>query len=94
MKIIRVVVLIVGLVFMMGACNSNSKQSTWSADQQKEWKSKCMKFMKDVNVEEKDAADFCDCMYEKTSKNYTPEEAQNITTEQQREIWSECDYTW
>ncbi len=40
------------------------------------------------------ADDFCDCMFEKTAEKYTPEEAVNITEEQEQKIWEECNYSW
>jgi hypothetical protein len=33
-------------------------------------------------------------MYEKTSDKYTPEEAENITADEERKLWNECDYSW
>ena len=38
--------------------------------------------------------DHCDCMYKKTAKKYTPEEAYQLTVEQERKIWEACDYRW
>jgi hypothetical protein len=95
MKIVRTLLLLTSIIFLAGACNCpDSKADSWSADQQTEWKSKCMKFMTEKGVEEKNATDFCDCMYEKTSDKYTPEEAENITADEERKLWNECDYSW
>ena len=94
MKTLKAALLITGFLLMISACNCDSKQSSWSVDQQNEWKSNCMKFMTDRGVEDRDATDFCDCMYSKTSNKYTPEEAKNITTEEERKMWNECDYSW
>lgn len=94
MKIIRIALMVTGILFFTAACNCDSKGSSWSADQQKEWKSNCMKFMTTKGVEEPNAVDFCDCMYEKTSEKYTPDEAKNITSEEEGKLWSECDYSW
>jgi hypothetical protein len=33
-------------------------------------------------------------MLEKTSESYTPEEAANITREEEQKIWEKCDYRW
>jgi len=96
MKIVRTLFLISSVVLLATACNCNSdsKADTWSAEQQTEWKSKCMQFMNEQGVEKDNAVDFCDCMYEKTSEKYTPDEAANITADEERELWSECDYSW
>ncbi len=94
MKIVRTFLLTASVILLATACNCDSKADTWSAEQQTEWKSKCMQFMNEQGVEKDNAVDFCDCMYEKTSEKYTPEEAANITADEERELWSECDYSW
>lgn len=75
-------------------CNKDSKADTWSKDQKAEWTTKCKGFMNTNGVEGKNATDFCDCMLEKTSEKYTPEEAANITEEEERKLWESCDYSW
>ena len=83
------------LIFLTtSCCDNNSKADTWNEDQKKEWTDNCMKFMEQNGVEEKNAVDFCDCMLEKTSEKYTPEEAAKITEEEERKLWEGCDYTW
>jgi len=94
MKSFKLLLVTFGLLLFVGACNSDSKSDTWDKDQKAKWTSNCMKFMKDKGVEEKNAVDFCDCMLEKTSQNYTPEEAVNITEEEERKLWNSCDYDW
>lgn len=89
-----ILALSIGLLFVAVACKSDSKAGTWSADQKTAWKTKCTKILTDRGVAEADANDYCDCMFEKTSKKYTPEEAESLTTEQVQEIWQECDYSW
>jgi uncharacterized lipoprotein len=92
-KLISLIVIFV-IVGSLSSCNSNSKAKTWDEKQQKKWKKDCIELLTDNGVEKPDAEDFCDCMYKKTSEKFTPEEAENITTEQERAIWNECDYSW
>lgn len=79
----------------MAACNSNSKSKTWTAEQKEQWKTECVQMLLEEGITEVAIAkDHCDCMYEKTSEKYTPEESALLTVEQEREIWRECDYSW
>ncbi len=94
MKIIRLLFVSLGLLLFVSACNCDSKADTWSDEQKAEWTKSCKSFMATNGVEEKNAVDYCDCMLEKTSQNYTPEEAVNITEEEERKLWESCDYTW
>ncbi len=94
MKTIKLLLVTFGLLLFAGACNSDSKADTWDKNQKDKWTNSCMKFMKDNGVEEKNAVDFCDCVLEKTSEKYTPEEAANITEEEERKLWDSCDYDW
>lgn len=84
----------VAIVGVFSACQTNSKADTWSADQQKEWKKSCMTLLLDNGVEKSVAEDRCDCMFEKTSEKYTPEEAAKIDIKQEKKLWEECDYSW
>ncbi len=95
MKIIKLLFASVAIIAFVSACNcADSKADTWSKEQKTEWTKKCKTFMNTNGVEEKNAVDFCDCMLEKTSENYTPEEAAKITEEEERKLWESCDYTW
>ena len=94
MKTIKLLLLTFGLLLFASACNCDSKTDTWNKDQKAKWTSNCMTFMENKGVEKKNAVDFCDCMLEKTSENYTPEEAVNITEEEERKLWESCDYDW
>ncbi|MCD4789817.1 MAG: hypothetical protein K8R37_07425 [Bacteroidales bacterium] len=94
MKKIKILILVIAGAALMYACNSNSKADTWSEEQKDKWKTNCMEFMSANNVEKNTAADFCDCMFKKTSEKYTPGEAANITEEEERKLWEECDYSW
>ncbi|MDD2527722.1 MAG: hypothetical protein PHT26_06800 [Lentimicrobiaceae bacterium] len=81
-------------VLLLSACNSNSKSKTWTADQEKQWKTECVQMLVDKGVTDAVAEDHCDCMYQKTSEAYTPTEAAALTLEQERKLWRECDYSW
>lgn len=96
MRNLKLIISSVAIVLFLSACNcgADSKADTWNDEQKTEWTNKCKKFMKDNGVEEKNAVDFCDCMLKKTSEKYTPEEAANITEEEERKLWEGCDYTW
>ena len=94
MRTIKLLLVTFGLLLFASACNCDSKADTWDSDQKAKWTNNCKKFMKDKGVEEKNAVDFCDCMLEKTSEKYTPEEAVNITEEEERKLWESCDYDW
>ncbi len=94
MKIINLLFVAFGLLLITGSCNCDSKADTWSDEQKAEWTKSCKEFMKTNGVEDKNAVDFCDCMLEKTSKEYTPDEAAKITEEEERKLWESCDYTW
>ncbi len=96
MKIIKLLFAFVIMAALFSACNydNKSKADSWNDQQKTVWTNKCTGFMKTNGVEEKAAVDFCDCMLDKTSEKYTPEEAANITEEEERKLWEECDYTW
>ena len=94
MKIIRLLFVSLGLLLFVSACNCDSKADTWSSEQKAEWTKSCKSFMETNGVEEKNAVDYCDCMLEKTSQNYTPEEAAKITEDEERKLWESCDYSW
>lgn len=81
-------------LLLLAACNSNSKSKAWTVDQKEQWKTECEQMLVEEGITAAVAEDHCDCMYEKTSAKYTPEEAAALTVEQEREIWEECDYSW
>lgn len=82
------------LLFSAVSCASGSKADTWSNQQEQKWKTECKKLLMSNGEREATAEDYCDCMYDKTSEKYTPEEAAKLTENQEREIWDECDYSW
>ncbi len=94
MKTIKLLFVSLGLLFFIGECNCESKSDKWSSEQKATWTKSCMTFMENNGVEEKNAVDFCDCMLDKTSEKYTPEEAAKITEEEERKLWQSCDYDW
>lgn len=95
MKTFKVLFLIFAIAVFAGAgCNTNSKANQWSSEQKDKWTEDCMKFMHEQGVEKKDAEGFCDCMLKQTSEKYTPKEAVNITEDEERKMWQECDYVW
>jgi hypothetical protein len=87
-----IVVLFLSLILGMSGCKS--KSGSWSKEEKDKWTASCMKFMQDRNVDQKDAAGFCDCMLKKTSEKYTPEEAVKITPAEEQQLWKECNYSW
>ena len=94
MKITKLLFISIIIIAFASACNCDSKADTWTKEQKTEWTNNCKTFMKTNGVEEQNAVDYCDCMLEKTSENYTPEEAVNITEDEERKLWESCDYTW
>lgn len=93
MKIILFAMALIAATFLSG-CNSNTISKTWTAEQEAQWKTKCVQMLTEDGVSQSVAEDHCDCMYGKTSEKYTPEEAASLTVEQEREIWEACDYSW
>lgn len=95
MSTIKYFILLCGAAFILASCgSSSSKSSTWSDAQKAEWKQNCLKMMSANDTFEGDAEDVCDCMLEKTSEKYTPEEVIGITEEDEQKLWEECDYNW
>jgi hypothetical protein len=87
---------IMGVFALMVSCGSNteSKADSWTAEQEQVWKDHCNGLLTKGGQNEATAADYCDCIFEKTAEKYTPEEAGQITPEQEQEIWDQCDYSW
>jgi len=94
MKKLMNLILFVAVISVFSACQTHSKANTWSADQQKEWKKSCTNLLMENGVDKAVAKDRCDCMFEKTSEKYTPDEAAKIDLKQEKELWDECDYSW
>lgn len=94
MKKIRLLFITFGFLLFAGACNSDSKAGTWDSEQKAKWTKSCMEFMETNGVEKLNAVDFCDCMLNKTSEKYTPEEAAKINEEEERILWDSCHYNW
>jgi len=85
---------VIGLfsISLISSCTSKSKN--WSDDQKTKWKENCMNFMGGRGVDNKSAVDFCDCMLDKTSQKYSPEDATKITPDEERKLWQDCGYQW
>ncbi len=94
MKRIGVVFLSLFFIVIISSCKSDSKAKTWSKDQETQWKKECVELLESGDNTKADAEDFCDCMFEKTSEKYTPEEAASLTEEQEAAVYQECDYQW
>lgn len=94
MKKFSLIIPAIGLMLLVFNNGCNSKAKTWSQENKDTWTTKCMKFMTDRGVTQKEATDFCDCMLKKTSDKYSPAEAEKITPEEERKLWQECDYQW
>ncbi len=94
MKRITLLLAAFGLIIFLAACNSHSKSDTWSKEQETTWKKNCVELLMGNGEDKATAEDFCDCMYKKTSREYTPEEAAEITEEEERKLWQKCDYQW
>jgi len=95
MKTLAYFVISISLFLFAGCCNNaDSKSDTWSNEQKAEWTENCLKMLEANQVFEGVAEDVCDCMLEKTSESYTPEEAANITRNEEQKIWEKCDYRW
>lgn len=95
MKDFKYLAIIISL-FLFAACcnNSDTKSDTWSDEQKTEWTNNCLKMLESNQTFKGVAEDVCDCMFEKTSESYTPEEVANITREEEQKIWEKCDYRW
>ncbi|MDZ7742095.1 MAG: hypothetical protein U5Q03_10175 [Bacteroidota bacterium] len=94
MKKVLFSIFVLGIMAIMASCNTNSKADTWSAEQEKEWKSNCKDLLTGNGEDKATAEDYCDCIFKKTAEKYTPAEAAKLTTEQEQQIWDECDYSW
>lgn len=87
-------IMLIGFLSFVLSCNSSSKSNTWTAEQQMKWKTECNELLVGHGTTKDVAADYCDCMFQKTSEKYTPDEAAVLTAEQERKIWEECNYSW
>lgn len=95
MNKVKYLFVIIGLLLIVGCCNNaDSKSDTWSDQQKAEWTESCLKMLEANQTFKGVAEDVCDCMLKKTSESYTPEEAANITREEEQKIWEKCDYRW
>lgn len=95
MKGIPYITVLISIFLFTGCCNkADSKSDTWSDEQKAEWTDNCLKMLEENQVFEGVAEEVCDCMLEKTAESYTPEEAAEISREEEQKIWEKCDYNW
>lgn len=91
-KLAKIKILIISLMFLL-ACS----QSKWSEADQEKWLKNCRETFVDKATDKEEKAqleDLCDCMLEVTSRKYTVEEAQNLTEEQMRQLFNNCNYSY
>lgn len=82
------------LFLCLTSCRSKQTVATWTAEQKNTYLLNTTAFLTNSGVAEKAAADFANCMYEKTSAQYTFDQATHLNEEQARKLWQKCDYTW
>lgn len=82
------------LFLSAASCRSKHNMAPWTAEQKKVWITNTKAFLTNSGVAEKDAVDFANCMFEKTSAEYTFDQAAHLNDEQARKLWQKCDYTW
>lgn len=88
----KIKILIIAL-FLLGGCS----QSKWSETDQENWLKNCRETFVDQATDKEDKAnleDLCDCMLKVTSRKYTVEEAQNLTEDQMRRLFNDCNYSY
>jgi predicted metal-binding protein len=87
MKNIRFSISSVAIVLLLAfaSCNSKPTVAPWT---------NTMAFLTNRGVADKDATDFANCMLEKTSAQYTFDQATHLTDDEARKLWQQCDYQW
>jgi len=77
------------------ACDTSTKEESWSEEQKENYVNNCLAGFGEVPAtEERNVEALCDCMLELLMRDFTPEEAKNISMDEQREILSNCNYSW
>lgn len=83
------------LFLFLFACDTKTKEASWSEEQKENYVNNCLAGFGDVpETEERNVEALCDCMLELLMRDYTPEEAKNISMDEQREILANCNYSW
>jgi hypothetical protein len=80
----------------ISSCGHNH-QSEWSQADKDKWLKTCQETFVDKAENETDKEqleDLCKCMLDVTSRDYTVEEAVNLTDEQERKLLQNCNYNW
>lgn len=84
--------LFLAMILLM-ACS----QSKWSEAEKEKWMKNCREAFVNPAVNKDDKAqmeDLCDCMLKVTSRKYTAEEASNLTVDQERQLFNDCNYSY
>ena len=87
-------IMMIGVLSFITSCNSSPKTKSWSAEQEKKWKTECTDLLTGHGTTKAEAEGYCDCMFQKTAEKYTPAQAAKLTAEQERKIWEEFAYSW
>jgi len=96
MKSLKFNLFLLFAALFVSSCGSEST-SDWSQADKDQWLKSCQETFvnKAVKEEDKDQLeDLCKCMLEVTSRDYTVEEAENLTEDQERKLLENCDYSW
>ncbi len=82
-------------LLLLFACDTSTKEASWSEEQKKNYVNNCLAGFGDVPApEERNVEALCDCMLKLLMRDFTPEEAKNISMDEQREILANCNYSW
>mgnify|MGYP001042379030 CR=1 FL=1 len=82
-------------ILLLISCDTSTKEASWSEEQKENYVNNCLAGFGEVpKTEERNVEALCDCMLELLMRDYTPEEAENITMDEQREILTNCNYNW
>lgn len=76
---------------------ASCSQSKWSEADQEKWLNNCHESFVNKATDKEEKAlleDLCDCMLKVTSRKYTVEEAQNMTEDQMRQLFNDCNYSY
>ncbi|MGK7393182.1 MAG: hypothetical protein ACNS62_01370 [Candidatus Cyclobacteriaceae bacterium M3_2C_046] len=81
--------------FISLSCETDTKEEFWNEQQMENYRQRCYAGFQEADPQELDEAkNLCDCMLEEIMEDYTPEEAENITEEEQLQILTDCNYNW
>lgn len=87
--------IIIFSIITLWACNHETKEDSWSEAQKENYLTRCEEGFVDAKPDEERAIEgLCECMLEEIMEEHTPEQAKNITPDQQRQILVNCNYNW